>query len=325
MRWSAPARTSLRRSREPSGRPARTRRAGRRAGTGGATFICDNRGRLQAAPHPLVTRLFTFPQRAVARLREIRIARTAGSLSFTTLLAIVPLASVTLGFVARFPVFERGLAGFESFLLEHVLPDSAAPLIHDHIAGFAEQAARLTGLSVVLVLVTAGLAIYTVEREINAIFGTRIRRSASRRLVVYALGLTAGPVVVGATMSITTWAIAQSLAAVPLRKTFGDVIVGMLPFAFSTAGLTLLYKFAPARAVPIAWAFLGGVGAALALEGGKQLFALYVTRVPTYQLVYGALSAVPVFLVWIYMGWIIVLAGAAVTATLAEGGRRPRR
>jgi membrane protein len=270
-----------------------------------------------------VQTILSFPRRAYTRLRDIQLARTAGSLSFTTLLAVVPLASVTLAFVARFPMFETGLVAFEGFLLRQ-LPDSAARLVHQYVVGYAEQAARLSGLSIVLVCVTAALALYTVEREINTIWGIRARRSMSRRFVVYALGLTAGPVVIGASMSIMTWAIAQSLAAVPLRKTFGSPIVGALPFVFSTTGLTLLYKYVPARPVRLGPALVGGLAAAFALEGARELFALYVTRVPTYQLIYGALSALPVFLLWIYVGWIIVLAGAAVTATLAEGARRSR-
>jgi membrane protein len=176
--------------------------------------------------------ILTLPARAYTRLRDIQLARTAGSLSFTTLLAVVPMASVGIAFVARFPIFERGLASFEGFLLKNLVPESAARLVHEHLMGFAEQAARLTGLSVVLVCVTAGLAVYTVEREINTIWGIRARRSLPRRIVVYALGLTAGPVLIGASISVTTWAIAESLALVPLRKTFGELIVRALPFVF---------------------------------------------------------------------------------------------
>ena len=264
----------------------------------------------------------TFPLRVVARLREVQLARTAASLSFTTLLALVPLTSMAIAFVARFPMFTRGLDAFEGFLLKHVLPTSAATLVHEHVLGFAAQAARLTGLSIVLVSITAGLALYTVEREINTIWGIRQGRSLARRLVVYALVLTIGPVVIGASISITTWAIAESLAAVPFEKTLGESFVHALPFVFTATGLTLLYKFVPARRVDLAPALTGGVLAALAVEGAKFLFALYLRHVPTYQLIYGALSAVPVFLLWIYFSWIIVLAGAALSATLAAGARR---
>lgn len=271
-----------------------------------------------------MSNLLTFPARAYARLRDVHLARTAASLSFTTLLALVPLATVAIAFVARFPIFEQGLAAFEGFLLKDLLPVSTAVLVHEHVMRFAAQAARLSGLSIVLVCITAGLALHTVEREINAIWGIRHGRSLPRRVILYALGLTAGPVVIGASISITTWVIAQSLALVPLQKTFGETIVRALPFVFFTLGLTLLYRYVPARRVPLAPALAGGVLAALALEGAKHGFTFYVMRVSSYELVYGALSALPVFLAWIYLCWIIVLAGAAVSATLAEGARRSR-
>jgi membrane protein len=175
---------------------------------------------------------------------------------------------------------------------------------------------------VVFVCVTAGLAMHTVEREINAIWGIRRGRSIVRRVVTYALCLTLGPVLVGASISLTTWAIVHSLAAVPFETGLDATIVGALPFVFSAVGLTLVYRFVPARRVRLGPALVGGIGAALALEAAKHLFALYLTRVPTYRLVYGALAAVPIFMVWVYVAWIVVLAGAAVTATLAEGARR---
>jgi membrane protein len=271
-----------------------------------------------------VTSLLTFPARAYTRLRDIQLARTASSLSFTTLLAIVPLASIGIAFVAHFPIFEQGLAAFEAFLLKDLLPPSAASLVHEHLMGFAEQASRLTGVSIVFVCITAGFAMYTVEREINAIWGIRQGRSLPRRVIVYALALTAGPVLIGASISISTWVIAQSLALVPLRRTFGESILRGTPLVFVTVGLTLLYKFVPARRVSTPPALAGGLATALVLEAAKSLFALYLTRVPTYQVIYGALSTLPVFMVWIYLSWIIVLAGAAVSATLAEGPRRAR-
>ena len=189
-----------------------------------------------------------------------------------------------------------------------------------------EQAARLTGYSIVLITISAAFAVATVEREINAIWGIRSGRSLPRRVVVYALGLTAVPVLIGASMSITTWLVMHSLAVVSLRKTLGTQIAQTLSFLFATAGLTVLYKGVPARHVHLAPALAAGAVAAAALEAAKHGFAWYLARVSTYEVVYGALAALPSFLVWIYLCWIIVLAGAAVSATIAEpGGRRPRR
>ena len=141
---------------------------------------------------------FRFIGRVVSRLRDIDLARAAGSLSFTTLLAIVPMITVAFSFVGRFPIFEDWLKVLEQFMLKHLLPFSAAGEIRGYITGFADQAARLTGVSVALIAVSAALAIATVEREINAIWGIRGGRSLPRRIVTYALGLTAVPVLIGA-------------------------------------------------------------------------------------------------------------------------------
>lgn len=269
---------------------------------------------------------FRFLERVVSRLRDIDLARTASSLSFTTLLAIVPLVTVAFAFVARFPVFEDWLKVLEQFVLRHWLPFSGAAEIRSHIQGFAEQATRLTGVSIVAIVITAVLAVATVDREINAIWGIRRGRSLPRRIVVYALGLTAGPVLIGASISLTTWLVAHSLAVVPVRRTLGVQIVETLPFAFATAGLTMLYKGVPARHVALLPALVAGMLGAAALEAAKHAFAWYLARVSTYEVVYGALAALPIFLLWIYLCWIIVLAGAAVSATIAEpGARRARR
>jgi len=269
---------------------------------------------------------FRFLSRVVARLRDIDLARTAGSLSFTTLLAVVPLVTVAFSFVSRFPIFEDWLRVLEQFAMRHLLPSSAAVEIRSTITGLAEQAARLTGVSVAIIAVSAALAISTVEREINTIWGIRGGRSLPKRILVYALGMTAGPVLLGASISITTWLVMHSLAVVSLRRTLGHAIAEALPFLFATAGLTVLYKGVPARHVAFAPAFVAGALGAAALEAAKRGFGWYLAQVSTYQVIYGALAALPIFLLWIYLCWIIVLAGAALSATIAEpGGRRERR
>jgi len=269
---------------------------------------------------------FRFLSRVVSRLRDIDLARTASSLSFTTLLAIVPSVTVAFSFVGRFPIFEDWLKVLEQFMLRHMLPFSGAAEIRGYITGFAEQAARLTGISVLLIGVTAALAIATVEREINTIWGIRRGRSLPKRIVVYALGLTAGPVLLGASISITTWLVMHSLAAVSLRRTLGAQVAETLPFLFATVGLTVLYKAVPARHVGVAPAIVAGAIAAAALEAAKHAFGWYLAKVSAYQVVYGALAVLPIFLLWIYLCWVIILAGAAVSASIAEpGGRRASR
>ena len=195
---------------------------------------------------------FRFLYRVAARLRDIDLARAASSLSFTTLLAIVPLVTVAFSFVARFPDV-RGLAEGA-----RAVPAAASAAVRGRGADSRPYRRRspsrrraLTGLSILAIAVSAALALATVEREINAIWGIRRGRSLPKRVIVYAIGLTAGPVLLGASISITTWLVVHSLAAVSIRKTLGTPIVEALPFLFSTAGLTLLYKGVPARRVAV--------------------------------------------------------------------------
>lgn len=266
--------------------------------------------------------LLHFTVRVVKRMRDIGLMRTASSLSFTTLLAIVPVVTVVLAVVARFPIFEQWIATLESFLVKNALPGQAGSIVHQYVLSFAEQAARLTTVSIAIIAITAALAIATVDREINLIWGIRRPRRWSRRVATYLLVMTAGPVLIGASISLTTWLIGESLGAVIPRQTLGRTVFRALPFLFSTTGLALLYKAVPARQVPVLPAAIGGAAAALALEAAKYAFAWYVTKVSTYEVVYGALAALPVFLLWVHLCWIIVLAGAAISATLAEAPKR---
>ena len=244
------------------------------------------------------------------------LARTAGSLAFTTVLGLVPLATVAFAFVARFPVFQQWLDALEAFLLKYTLPGSANEVVHRYVREFTEKAVGLTGVSVLFIAVAATFVIATIEREINAMWGISAKRPFAQRLAFYLLGITVGPVLVGASISVSTWLVSQTLAPIAREFTLARFAIELLPFVFSTLALALLYLIAPNRRVPLYNAFAGALPAALAFEAAKYGFALYVKNVPTYEIVYGTLAALPVFLIWIYVCWLIVLGGAAITATL---------
>ena len=248
--------------------------------------------------------------------------RAAGGLSFVTLLGLVPLTTVAFAFVVRFPVFQDFLKILEAFLLRYLLPASASAIVHEYVVVLAEGAARLTGLSILFVVVTASLVVDNVESEINELWGIRRKRPLMRRILVYLVGITTGPVLVGAAISLTRWLLSQLVAAVPSQKAATDAVWHVLPFTFAAIALTLLYAFAPARRVPWRHAITSGVLAALAFEAAKRGFTWYVTHFQSYEMLYGALAALPAFLVWIYLSWLVVLAGAAVTATLSESDGR---
>ena len=255
------------------------------------------------------------------RLRVAGVFRTAAALSFVTVLGLVPLLTVAVVVVARYPLFQEWFDALERFLLRHLLPASST-VVRGYLVDFTTKAANLQGLSIALVVMTAILLVATVEREIDAIWDAREPRSILRRIFIYALGVGAGPLLIGAAVYSTRWLIEESVAQVPLASHAVPFLVGPIAIAITAFAFTLLYLLMPARHVPLRAAVAGGLFAALAFELAKRGFAFYMATVPTYQVVYGALAALPLFLVWVYVSWVVVLVGAAVAATLAEGARR---
>lgn len=274
------------------------------------------------------TRAFAlFLVRVLRRLQATQFLRIAGSLSFTTLLGLVPLFTVAFAYVAPYSMFEHWREALEPVLLKFLLPGSSVSA-RQYLAEFTAKTAGLKGIGTALVVLTAVLLIAEVEREINAIWGIYEARSLPRRIIIYALGFVAVPALIGAAVYATSWLIDTSVAAVPLASAALPYIARPFSLAIGTVLLTLAYKLVPARQVPLRAAFISGLLAAVAFEGAKFGFAFYITHVRTYQIVYGALAALPLFLIWIYVCWIILLVGAAVAATLAEhrwGRSRKRR
>jgi membrane protein len=259
----------------------------------------------------------SFLRRLRDRLMGVDLNRTAASLAFTTLLGLVPLFTVAFAYVSQFPLFDRFQRALEGLLVHSFLPASGLAVRH-YLNEFIAKSAELKGVSIVFVVVTAVLLVAQVDTEINTIWGARAPRSLGRRVFIYVLGFTAGPVLIGAAVYFTNWALEQSVATTSI----GNEALGMLraPVALLVdwVAFTLIYAFVPARHAPFRLALVGGALAALAFEVAKRGFTFYITHVQTYQLVYGALAALPLFLVWIYLSWVIVLVGAAITATLAE-------
>ena len=251
-------------------------------------------------------------------------ARAAGSLAFTTVLGLVPLVTVAFAFVAQFPVFQDFLLALEAFLLRYMLPESASAIVHRYVLGLATEAASVKGIGIVFVAITATLMVAMVEDEINVIWGIRKKRPLVRRVLVYVVGLTAGPVLVGAAITFIRWGLEHTVVMAPLPHQTINAILGPFPFLFTAAGFSVLYAIAPARKVPWLNAVISGVLATAAFEGVKTGFAWYLVNIAGYELMYGALAAIPVFLMWILLFWMIVLAGAAVTAALTDGGVKNR-
>ena len=258
-----------------------------------------------------------FIGRLIRRLWGLNVDRMAGNLTFTTLLGLVPLFTVAFAYVARLPGFDKWMDAIEPVLLRFLLPGSSSTVRH-YLSEFTARAADLQGIAIAFVVYTAVSLVAEVEREINAMWGITTKRSLARRTVVYTLGFIAVPALIGVAILATQWGIERSMQAVPIASEAFTLLARPLALGISVALLTLIYALVPARPVPWRAALVAGTLAALAFDIAKAGFAYYVKLAPTYQIVYGALAALPLFLIWVYVSWLILLVGAAIAATLAE-------
>ena len=263
--------------------------------------------------------LVDFVTRVHRRVRAVDIDRVAGNLAFTTLLGLVPLFTVAFTYVARLPLFNTWLDALEPTLLRFLLPGGSGQ-VRAYLAEFTARTAEIKGVSIAFVVFTAVMLVAQVEREINAVWGISTARFFMRRVVVYLLGFVAVPALIGGAIVSTKWALERSAAAVPIASDALPFLSNLIGMGIGTLVLTLIYLLVPARRVPWRAALVAGMLAAVAFEYAKMGFAFYIARVPTYQIVYGALAALPLFLVWVYLSWMILLVGAAISATLAETG-----
>jgi len=251
----------------------------------------------------------------VQRFREERATQTAGSLAYTSLLAMVPLLTVALAIASAFPVFDRAVEALQKFLLANALPDAPGlRTVIDQIDTFSRNAGRLTAIGIIGFMVTAVMLMLTIDNALNRIFRVQRRRALLQSVFIYWAVLTLAPLLIGVSLSMTTVALAASV---------GSVFV--VPFLFTCVALSLLYGVMPARRVELRHALLGGVVAGIGFELAKRAFALYLQQVPTYALIYGAFATIPIFLVWLYVSWVVVLAGAVFTAMLPAYYAKPER
>jgi membrane protein len=242
--------------------------------------------------------------------------KTAGSLTFTTLLALVPLITITFTVMAAFPVFADLSTPVKIFLLENLVPEAAGKIITVYMQQFTDNAAKLTALGIAGLAVTSVMLMMTIDTEFNAIWRISRPRPLRYQVLMYWAVLTIGPLLIGASLSITSTLVTLSLGFFGAVEDAGVTMLKLASTLLTCLAFAWLYWVVPNRRVRLAHALIGGVVAGLAFEAMKRGFALYVASFPTYQLIYGTFAAFPIFLLWIYVSWLLVLAGAVITACL---------
>lgn len=256
------------------------------------------------------------------RFRAERCAQTAAALSFATLLGLVPMLVVGAALIEILPFGLKLSAALENFVLTTLLPEKAGAVIAKYLGQFAHRAGQVTWIGLAALALTALLQMLTIERAFDAIWQVHRRRPWLKRLGLHLLALFLGPLVFGGALASITFLASISFGLIDEPRWLRIAFFEMLPLFFLAALFGLIYWVLPNRSVARWHAGLAGVLAALAFVGMQRLFGLYVVKLPTYTLIYGTFAAVPIFLLWLYLSWAVILVGALVTAELPAVPRK---
>ncbi len=243
---------------------------------------------------------------------------TAAAMTYTSLLALVPLMTIVFAIFSAFPAFSRLRSQVQDLLFDNLVPQVGAA-VREYLDRFMENAGQSTAFGVIGLAVSAVLLLSTIEGAFSAIWRISEPRPRIIRFLSFWAILTLAPLLFGAGLSLSSVPILSSVvnrlhqATAPLGH-FSVLVPGLLEFC----GFTLLYVVVPNRSVRWPDACWGGAAAAILLEASKAGFVWYMRSFPAYETIYGALSTVPIFLLWLYIAWCTVLIGAVVTATLPE-------
>jgi len=256
--------------------------------------------------------LFCFIRYVFQQFFAGRTMQSASSLAYTTLLSLVPLIAVMFSFFSNLPVFKDLSEIIQEFVFNNFVP-SFGQTIRDYLINFSIKASRLTTTGIVVLVIIALMLMSTINSALDNIWQINKRRRLVARFLVYWAILTLGPVLIGVGFYSTSY-----LLTLPLVDRVDTArLLTLMPFYTSSIAFTLLYVLVPNTHVNRRHAITGGIAAAVLFELAKYTFGLYVKAVPTYTVIYGAVAVIPMFLIWIYVSWLIVLFGAQISYSLS--------
>lgn len=253
----------------------------------------------------------------VNNFKKERIHVTAGYLSYVTLMSLVPLMVVMLSVMTAFPIFSEIRELIENFVYQNFVPASG-DVVQEHITGFVSNASKMSAVAITALFIFAMLLISAIDKCLNKLWRVDEKRRVITSFSMYWMVLTLGPVLVGSSLVLSSYILSMvSLGDYDLLG-LTNVLVRALPLVASTTAFFILYMVVPNKVIPAKFAIAGAVLAAVLFEVAKKSFAIYVTQLPSYQAIYGALSSIPILFLWVYLSWLVVLVGALFTVSLED-------
>lgn len=262
------------------------------------------------------THLFRFAYRVIERFITDKCIQRASALAYASLLAIVPMVALGFSVFTSFQAFDAMAGSVSNALLDYLLPTSQKA-VQEYLGTVADKTTAISVFGVIGLLFTATALLNTVEEAFNDIWRITRARAWLSKFITFWATLTLAPILIGASISITSY-----FTALPVLK---EVAEGasyireapfLVPWLMSSLAMATLYTVLPNTSVPFRFAAVGGLVAGALFEWTKFGFAFYVTEVANYERLYGALSTLPIFLIWIYLIWVIVLIGSEIAFCL---------
>jgi len=245
---------------------------------------------------------------------EAQLPLVASSLAYTTILSIIPLLAVSFAIFQAFGGLEKIYEMIEPMILENLAESAGKDAMNSirRFIGNAHGGAMGAGGLIGLVITSMSM-LSSAEKAINRVWRAEIKRTLFQRIAAYWLFITLGPIALSVALGTAT------SSDIPLSKVLPSGTIG---FVFGILIFTIIYKFVPNRKVQILPALIAGTATTITWYLAKAGYSLYTHKVVTYHKLYGSLGAIPIMLFWIYIIWLVILAGAAFSAALQKRADR---
>lgn len=250
------------------------------------------------------------------RIQDDRLKVTAGYLAYITLLSLVPMLAVIFAMMSAFPMFEELRETIQNFIFSNFVP-AAGDIVQEKIQDFVNNASKTTAIGVAALAFTAMLLISAIDQNFNYIWRVSEKRRTSVAFATYWMILTLGPILVGASLVLTSYLTTMKLFNNDTLS-IGAHLLSVLPFFLSTAMFVVFYMVVPNTRVRFTHAICGALVAGVLFEIAKRAFAFYIVQFPSYEAIYGTLATIPIIFVWVYLSWMVALLGAEITAGMGE-------
>lgn len=255
------------------------------------------------------------------RYHEENFAQVSGALVFTTLLGLVPLVTVMLSLLSALPFFPTLLAQLEVNFVNNLLPLRTGETISNYILNFTRQARQLTPVGLLMLATTAFLLLHTIERTFNHLWQVTTPRPLLQRLQAYLVAMTLGPLVLGVLATLIPYVVSTSLGVFSGASWLHTLVLKLTATMMLAGFLAFLYATVPNAVVCPRAALWGGSFAALAFMLLQKGFEVYLAASGFYRTLYGSFAIFPIFLLWVYLSWSIVLIGGLLAAAFRDRRR----